>query len=104
MDLWVSVSSHEQDKLMYLVEVQHGGERASLQQRGSNQRNELLHDVPSAELTQRGRVSHGQRGQEAQRHLRHVHVALRDERRQLGQDRVHHDWSHRRAGTKTQSR
>lgn len=68
-----------------------------MQQRGSNQRDELLEDVPSAQLTQRGRVSHCQRGQEAQRHLRHVHVALRDQRRQLGQDSVYHHWSHRRA-------
>ena len=85
----------------YLVEVQHCSERPALQQRGSNQRDELLEDVSSAQLTQRGRVSHRQRGEEAQRHLRHVHVALWDERRQLGEDGVHHDRSHRRAETET---
>lgn len=87
--------------MLYLVELQHSGERAALQQRGSDQRDELLEDVPSAQLTQRGRVSHRQRGQEAQRHLRHVHVALGDERRQLGEDSVHHDGSHRRAERQT---
>ncbi|TNN40107.1 hypothetical protein EYF80_049733 [Liparis tanakae] len=75
----------------YLVEVQHGGQRPALQQRGPDQRDQLLQDVAAAQLAERRRVSHGQRGQEAQRHLGHVHVALRDERRQLGQDGVHHD-------------
>lgn len=98
--LMFSVSPQHRDFIRvmtsYLVEVQHGGEGSALQQRGSDQRDQLLEDVPSAQLAQRGRVSHRQRGQETQRHLRHVHVALRDEGGQLGEDRVHHDGGHRR--------
>lgn len=61
---------------LYLVEVQHGGQRSTLQQRGPDQCDELREDVPSTQLAQRGRVGHRQRGQEAQRHLGYVHVTL----------------------------
>lgn len=79
---------------LYLIKIQHGGKRPALQQRGSDKADQLLQNVTTAQLPQRGRMSHRQRGQEAQRHLRHVHVAFGDERRQLGEHRVHHDGSH----------